>query len=197
MENKRTPKTKAKVLYGDPIPPVLKTKELQPCPSTLIKAVEQCSVPLPGGLLIVGSTSPKQYREAVEELGSYFCRELRYDNRPYCAWEHKPPAEYCTQPKTDEELRAFLFLDPEVSHQRRWQTFGAACFRLRRFKDKNSIWIFAWAWLHAAQRRRNHLTRVWPFFKAMFGEFAIQEPLSRDMMAFLLKMQPDGYLGAK
>ncbi len=187
-------------LYADPLPPVLKTKELQGRPSTLMGVVEQCASPLPEGLIVVGSTSPKQYREAVEELGSYFCRELRYDNRPYGAWEHNPPAEYCTRPKTDDELRAFLFLDQEASHQRHWQTFGAACFRSGRFRmEQESVtrWVLAWVWLHPARRQQHHLMRVWPFFRAMFGEFVIQEPLSAGMHAFLMKMQPEGYLGVR
>ncbi len=95
-------------------------------------------------------------------------------------------------------MRAFLFIDPEESCQWHWQTFGAACFRFRRFKKKDdSLWVFAWIWLHPYRRRQNHLTMVYSFFRAMFGDFAVQEPVSTDMLAFLEKTEPDGYLGIR
>lgn len=183
--------------YFDPIPPLIEEESLQPYHSSLAVEVKRCAVPLPENLLVVGSKSPREYREAVEELGSYFCHELNFDNRPYCAWEHDPPMEFCTQPKSDDELRAFLFIDPESS-QWRWQTFGAACFRFSRSKKKDKArWVLAWIWLHHNRRRQNHLTRVYPFFRNMFGDFAFREPISTGMLSFLEKTMPDGYWGAK
>jgi hypothetical protein len=91
------------VLYFDPVPPVIEDEELQPYPSSLLATVERCALPVPESLIVVGSKSPQDYLVAVEKLGSYFCHELHFDNRPYCAWEYDPPSEYCTQPKTDDE----------------------------------------------------------------------------------------------
>jgi hypothetical protein len=191
-------RSRKQVVYADPTPPVIEDEELQPYPSSLVTSVERCPVVRPKNLILVGSTSRQNYREAVEQLGSYFCLELDFDHRPYCAWEYDPLSNYCTRPKTDDDLRAFLFIDPEESRQRHWQTFGAACFRFRRLKkNDNSLWVFAWIWLHPIRRGQNHMARVYPYFRAMFDAFAFQEPISRDMWAFLKKAEPGGYLGIK
>ncbi len=87
------------MIYFDPAPPVIQDEELQPYPASLAAEVERCAVPLPNNLIVVGSKSPQDYRDAVEELGAYFCHELHFDNRPYCAWEHNPPSDYYAQPK--------------------------------------------------------------------------------------------------
>lgn len=49
-------------------------------------------------------------------------------------------------------------------------------------------WSMTWVWLHPFERRRGHLSKVWPFMTARYGSFAVDRP-SPAMRAFLTRHQ--------
>ena len=49
------------------------------------------------------------------------------------------------------------------------------------------VWELAWVWFDPRHRRRRILTFVWPRFRALYGDFYVQGPLSDAMRAFLRK----------
>ena len=52
---------------------------------------------------------------------------------------------------------------------------------------ESAHWGLAWVWFHPYERRRRHLSRAWPYFRARFGDFEVERPLSLAMAAFLRK----------
>ena len=48
-------------------------------------------------------------------------------------------------------------------------------------------WNLSWVWISPHLRRRGILSRYWPRFRARYGQFALQPPLSPAMAAFARK----------
>lgn len=76
----------------------------------------------------------------------------------------------------DENAHGFLFHEDGV-------IIGACAFRRRR-----DHWGMQWIWLAPQARRKGILTKWWPRFVKMFGNFDVEQPLSEAMTAFVKKM---------
>ncbi len=134
------------------------------------------------GLALVSIRSPRVYKNAVERIAYYFKREFHYDFPQYLASEHSVVKRHRRPDSDDSNLLAFLWYDADETNyaEAEWPTFGACCFRLR-----GDRWVFDWVWFHLYERRKGHLTRAWPLFRAMFGDFGIAPPVSPALQRFL------------
>ncbi len=132
---------------------------------------------------VVGPVSPRPWRDAVERLAYYFRREMRYDFPPYTASE--------VDLNWDLAKDRVLVLAKETVLED-WQDaiyfFGAIGVRWRNWSDAPASWSIAWAWLHPYERRKEHLTRAWPFILEMFPSPHVESPLSPSMVSFLKKI---------
>lgn len=128
----------------------------------------------PDDLSCVTTRSPLKLRRAVWQLAHYFRREFRYDVVQY-GFEGR---------ETDTSARAYLWdltdRGDEVHH-----AVGACCFRWRQYSDAPPGWALQWIWLHPFERGRGHLKRAWPYFRARFGDFDVEPPVSLAMAGFL------------
>jgi hypothetical protein len=127
---------------------------------------------LPHDLIPVQFDSPTHLRRAVHTLAGYFQREFHHDQVPWSQHDEEP------------STMAFLWC-PTPREQS--PAIGAACFRARQWKGKPDGYGLVWVWFHPFERRRKHLSRAWPFFKSMFGNFVVEAPRSLSMEAFLAK----------
>jgi hypothetical protein len=124
--------------------------------------------------------SPRRVRQAVEKLARFFRQEFGYDFLQYSADERDPNG------------RAYLWVGHvsdyfvKTGRGRRGggqvAAYGACCFRKR-----TSGWALAWVWFHPYERSRGHLSAMWPDFRAKYGDFYVEQPLSRSMRSFLSK----------
>jgi len=124
--------------------------------------------------------SPAPLRRAVYRLARYFQREFRYDFVQY-GYEGR---------EDDPDAVAFLWPHVEAvpgDDRFSFPVVGACCFRWRDWSDAPASWAFQWAWLHPYFRRRGLLSGAWPAFRAEFGGFVVEPPLSDAMAAFLRK----------
>ena len=175
--------------YYDIRPPVLRGDEAsgQLCryADSMDDKVNSCGEHFPqSGLCMVTQGSPSSYKKAVETIGVYFTKELRYDSRPFTAAEYSPHLYHDPSERTtDENTQSFLWYNPHDGHPGHWETFGACTFRL-----KGSRWLLQWIWMHPYERRKGHLSIVWPFFRSMFGVFVPQSPRSPGMDSFMRKV---------
>jgi hypothetical protein len=129
----------------------------------------------------VGPGYPAVLRNAVYRLGVYFRREFEYDFVPWSQDERGPQAMaylLCGRQAWDARLRDSGFV-----------LFGALGFRWREWTDAPACWSLGWAWLHPFERRRGHLSKVWPALREKYGDFHIRPPLSPAMEAFLVKQE--------
>lgn len=126
----------------------------------------------------VTNRSPRPLRQAVYQYAKYFRREFDYDFVQYAVQD-------------EESARAFLLVgDIGVDHRGPVRFIdGALCFRWREWRDADPGWALQWVWLHPYARNRGRLTRAWPQFKAAFGSFHVEGPLSRAMTGFLGKVE--------
>jgi hypothetical protein len=134
----------------------------------------------PDDLWCVTTRSPLKVRRAVWQFASYFRREFRYD-----------VVQYGFQgQETDTSARAYLWdlVDAgDVAHH----AIGACCFRWREDSDSHPGWALQWIWLHPFERGQGHLTRAWPYFRARFGDFDVESPVSTAMASFLDHLPAD------
>lgn len=139
--------------------------------------VESTGINKPLELLTVTIRSPLSHRRAVWRLARYFRREFRFDFEQY-GYEGRDD---------DFDHRAYLWLADRYSHA---SVIGACCFRWRdEYKDLSPRWGLQWIWFHPYERRKGHLTEAWPYFRARFGDFCPEPPLSAAMRSFLFKME--------
>lgn len=129
----------------------------------------------PGELVTVTARSPLKHRQAVESVAKFFRREFHYDFVQYRAVDEEPN---CT---------AYLW------RARGWlgesnTVVGGCCFRWVKWRDAPDGWSLSWIWLHPYERRRGRLTEAWPYFRAKFGDFHIERPVSSAMQGFLKKI---------
>lgn len=131
----------------------------------------------PSDLSLVLPTTPAVWRRAVYRIACFFRREFQYDFVQYGRDGNE----------SDPNAIAYIW-SSGVCDGRGWLdiVYGACCFRLR----KNG-WALQWAWLHPYKRNQGVLREAWPFFRARFGAFDVEWPISDAMLAFLRKHQPD------
>ena len=161
--------------------PILKAPIITPADET----ADLDRLALPSSLLAlsphcVTQRSSSAERRAVWQLADYFRREFQFDFVPY--GDHGR--------ESDASARAYLWLrDTEPSRTVAKAAYGACCFRWRVLSNGSAGWLLSWIWFHPFERGKGHLTSVWPFFQARFGDFAVELPLSHAMEAFLHKMR--------
>ena len=170
--------------------PLLKGEQRKVLPR-YAKAMEphiaSCDVPFPDGVCMVTTGSPMPLINALEMLAACFVRDLRYDFRPFTAFEYSAESRYYTdKPTTDANTRSFLWYKPSEGTTRQWEGIGGCTFRLMK-----SMWRFQWVWLHPDERRKGRLQAAWPFFRSMFGFFVPDDPVSPSLVSFMKK---NGYL---
>jgi hypothetical protein len=135
---------------------------------------EKSEVRLPS--FTVTQRSPLPLRRAAEVMAYYFKREFRYDVPQYDAdahWKEKGP-------------RVYLWGDDVYDHL----IFGAACFHWMEWSNHPPAWSFSWVWFHPFRRRQGLLSKVWPYFRARYGTFWLERPLSPAMEAFVARHEP-------
>ncbi len=129
---------------------------------------------LNNGVIYVHSSSLKKYKEAIECFGLYWCRELDY-SPPYRTEDHY------------ENCEGFLFRNPHDLN-----VVGGGCFSKNQtvMKDKTQklVWWLDWVWIHPFFRHKGYLSRAWPTFKNVYGNFIVQRPYSKPMECFLKKV---------
>jgi hypothetical protein len=126
-------------------------------------------------------------RKAVYACARRFQREFGYD---FVQYGHEGR-------ETDPLSRAFVWTDGWFSSggsaialpTKRLPRLvvGAGCFRWREWKNHAPSWGLQWVWFHHLARRKGNLTSAWPYFRARFGNFAVEPPVSAAMGAFLRK----------
>jgi hypothetical protein len=106
-----------------------------------------------------------------------FQREFCYD---FVQWDGPHQIE------SDPRARGFLFNDDSgvFGHG---AIVGACAFRWREHTDHPPCWAMQWIWIAPKARRRGILSRRWDAFRARFGKFVIEPPLSEAMQAFAAK----------
>jgi len=131
---------------------------------------------------VVTSRSPVTERRSVEAIAVYFKREFGYDFVQFSSGSGRF--------RESEDVRAFVWSDigkHRMGIEDRWVT-GATCFRWREYLDAPSGYAMQWIWLHPYVRHQGLLTSAWPFFRARFGDFVCEPPLSDAMSRFLEKL---------
>ena len=142
-------------------------------------------------ILRVDHHSPFLYRRAVENYAYMFKRQFGYDFVQFTADEswgsivdrvHKQSTWY-----------SYLFLDPfDTSNM--YKTVGGCTFRWREYKNHESGWALQWIWIHPFHQRQGILSQHWGGLNKMYGQFAVESPLSPAMTSFLdqhpLQSQP-------
>ena len=149
--------------------------------------VGSCSTPFPEGVCMVTIGSPQRLMNALETLAACFVRDLRYDFRPFTAFEYSAESRYYTEQRTtDANTRSFLWYKASEGKARQWEVVGGCTFRLMV-----TMWRFQWVWFHPDERRKGLLQAAWPFFRSMFGFFIPDDPVSPGLVSF---MEKNGYL---
>ncbi|MCD9026782.1 hypothetical protein LDO26_00945 [Luteimonas sp. BDR2-5] len=118
----------------------------------------------------VTSTSPPWKHREMYDRALAFKREFGYS---FVQWGSELGDD-------DPNVQGFLFLDARAA------IIGACAFRLRG-DAPSQWWGLQWIWLSPKHRRNGHLGRQWERFKARFGRFEVESPLSEAMAGFLAK----------
>lgn len=138
----------------------------------------------------VTSRSRRSHRVAVRKLAEFFRREFGYDFVQY----HEDDLD-CNPRDT-----AYLWIHPEACDYVAWTAvgdrrtvfrvpcIGACCFRWREWQNAPHGFALAWIWLHPYWRRHGLLSRQWSAFRAKFGVFDVEGPLSEAMKRFVEKV---------
>ena len=134
---------------------------------------------------LVLPSSPSSWRRGTEALAYFFKREFGYDF---------PQFEAADGPADPDHVpyEAWLFHETAWDHIREVgedprRVLGAACFRRREYARAPARWTLDWAWFHAYERRRGHLSTSWVMLRERYGLFPAEPPLSDAMRAFLQK----------
>src|SRR6266478_2778284 len=141
--------------------------------------------------LVIGPQSPLPWLKAVEEMGYYFKRELKFDFAPYSADER-----FNSKLMRD---RVLVFYRTEILEHtptprnpkdftNRYTFFGVIGIRWREWDDSPASWSVPWLWLHPYERRLGLLTQAWPSLLKMFPNPHVEPPLSLAMSAFMKKV---------
>jgi len=132
--------------------------------------VQEAGIPAPPpSVAILTERSPLILRRAAEQFARYLKRQFHYDFLQYNA--------------NDPCGVVFLWSNGERDNQRR--AVGAAHFVSRKMDSGDAVWFLSWVWFHPFARRRGHMKAIWPYFRARFGRFCVDAPLSKEMEGFL------------
>lgn len=131
---------------------------------------------IPDGLVRVRPTSLLSIRRGVGQCALYFQREFGYDFQQYLADEQPHPQD-CV----------WVWVHDTRCYPNPRRMIGAGAFRWRQWKNHSPGHGLSWVWFHPFFRRQGHLSRAWPLFRKLFGDFLVEAPLSAAMYAFLRK----------
>jgi len=136
--------------------------------------------------MLVTVDSPEWARNAAEQLGYYFKRELGFDFAPMEASERRGHSGFAPYEIYLFHETAYDLLEEDGPVFSR--VFGACGLRHATFENETKPrWEMQWVWLHPFFRHRGHLAKVWPFLRQRYGDFLIQRPLSPGMETFIAK----------
>lgn len=139
--------------------------------------------------------SPTSHRRAADVARPGYCvREVRHDSAHQARLAVHQHAVYLSREngwrvmypvRSDAHARAFLWTDTGPGNV----GLGSVCFYPRQSEcDAATWWVLKWAWSHPYARDKGFLSEAWPYFKARFGDFNVEEPLSAGMRHFLRKV---------
>lgn len=130
----------------------------------------------PRGLYRVKYLEPISLRKAIYQFATYFRREFQYD---FVQYSIEPEPNY-----GDKNTWAYLIGEPLYDH--RLGSYGACCFRWRdKWTNLEPHWALQWIWIHPYKRNNGLLSKYWPFLEEKFGNFMVEDPLSKAMEYFL------------
>jgi len=136
---------------------------------TRVPRFRDLAVPL---ITEVSRESSTLLHQAVEQCARYFQRE------GYSDWKHYDESDY-----NSPHVVSYLFTDGNFPH-----AIGAACFRLREFRDlPEKIWTMHWVWIHPYARNKGLLSEHISQFNAKFGYWYPETPHSKGMTSFIAK----------
>lgn len=130
------------------------------------------------GLTRIRYGDPKSARKVIYEFARYFQREFQYDFIQYSIDPERS--------SNDNNTQAFLFHHYDVGVHNDRIAYGACCFRYRKnWTNLEPHWALQWIYLHPLCRNEGELTRHWETFETVFGNFMVEEPLSKSMEYFI------------
>jgi hypothetical protein len=122
---------------------------------------------------LVTTISPRWRHRQIYDRAVVFRREFHYD---FVQWQ---------SPKGDDDLKVHGFLlNDDTATFGHEAIVGACAFRWREYKNAAARWAMQWVWIAPKARRLGILSRRWPEFRARFGDFVLEPPLSEAMQAF-------------
>jgi hypothetical protein len=128
--------------------------------------------------LVMPTSAVWKHREMYERA-RLFRRELRYS---FVQWEAPR-----SRAKRDPDAQGQLLDLPDG------RIVGACSFR--RIAGRHGLaWKLDWIWVAPRFRRGGVLTRRWPAFRARYGDFEIEHPVSVSMREFLAKTGDEAML---
>lgn len=122
---------------------------------------------------LVTWVSPKWKHLEIYRRASAFRREFGFD---FVQWES-------SEGDPDPHAQGFLLTDGKNV------ILGAAAFRWREPQDTadRPFWGLQWVWVCPSARRNGLLSSRWAMFRARFGNFFVEGPVSEGMQRFLAK----------
>lgn len=124
----------------------------------------------------VSWASPAWRHEEMDERARIFRREMHYS---FVGWG--------VRQERDRHAQGYLFADPDGA------IVGACAFRWREYRDAEPGWALQWIWVCPTARRTGVVTARWADFRARFGDFVIERPISEAMQAFVRSVG-DGHM---
>ena len=121
----------------------------------------------------VTSRSPRWKQDALDERALLFRQETHYS---FVGWG----AQY----EGDQTARGFLMTRADGT------IVGCVVFRWREYSNAPAAWALQWVWVCPTARRTAVLRSRWAAFRAEFGDFRVEGPVSADMQAFLAAVEP-------
>ncbi|TVK98906.1 hypothetical protein AYI84_19430 [Shewanella algae] len=115
-------------------------------------------------------------KEALEQFARYFKNEMRFDFIQYEARSH--PKECVGVLFTENAMDVCTEDHLEMPTR---------CIGGGLFHKDGSRWVLMWIWIHPFFRNRGALSSRWRELCSLFGDFAIEGPLSHSMKAFVCK----------
>lgn len=162
--------------HYDIVLPLIDAAEVEPYDVMTLRMLEGKRAAVesfPEHCVLVIPESPESVRRALSACAWYFKRQFQYDAVPY-----NPDGE-----GWNTRDRGWLWTQNEIE----LVGIGGCVFRWREYKDKPHGYGLQWVWFHPYERRRKHLSRMWDKFRALYGKFAVEDPLSDEMIQFLKK----------
>lgn len=117
---------------------------------------------------LVDWRSPQWKQDAMDDRAQLFRQETHYS---FVGWGAKA--------EQDTKAKGYLLTREDGA------IVGACAFRWREYRDAPEAWALQWVWVCPSARRQGVLRSRWPKFRELYGDFAIEEPVSSDMQAFV------------